>query len=52
MAVPLPAGPAGGAGSDYLPQIFRMAGAFGSDDGWAVLLVDVTRLRRKPEAGK
>ncbi len=37
-------------GGDYLPQIFRMAGAFGSEDGWAVLLVDVTRLRRKVEA--
>jgi signal transduction histidine kinase len=38
------------AGGDYLPQIFRMAGAFGADDGWAVLLVDITRLRRNVEA--
>ena len=35
---------------DYLPQIFRMAGAFGENDGWAVLLMDVTRLRRNVEA--
>ena len=38
------------AGDDYLPQVFRMAGAFGAGDGWAVLLVDVTRLRRNIEA--
>jgi signal transduction histidine kinase/HAMP domain-containing protein len=37
-------------GGDYLPQIFRMAGAFGAEDGWAVLLVDVTRMRRTDEA--
>ncbi|HEY8994274.1 MAG TPA: ATP-binding protein [Lacunisphaera sp.] len=36
-------------GDDYLPQVFRMAGAFGADDGWAVLLVDVTRLRQDIE---
>ena len=43
--------PAGAAiGGDYLPQIFRMSGAFGAEDGWAVLLVDVTRLRRNVEA--
>jgi signal transduction histidine kinase len=43
--------PAGGeGGDDYLPQVFRMAGAFGSSDGWAVLLVNVTRLRRNIEA--
>ncbi len=47
-AVRLP-GADGSAGEDYLPQIFRMAGAFGSDDGWAVLLLDVTRLRRNVE---
>jgi NtrC-family two-component system sensor histidine kinase KinB len=41
---------AGGPGEDYLPQIFRMTGAFGADDGWAVLLMDVTRLRRSVEA--
>ena len=34
----------------YLPQIFRLAGAFGTRDGWAVLLVEVTRLRRNLEA--
>jgi NtrC-family two-component system sensor histidine kinase KinB len=36
-------------GEDYLPQVFRMAGAFGADDGWAVLLVAVTRLRENIE---
>ncbi len=45
-----PAGAGAAAGGDYLPQIFRMAGAFGAEDGWAVLLVDVTRLRRNDEA--
>jgi len=45
-----PVGTGAAAGGDYLPQIFRMAGAFGADDGWAVLLVDVTRLRRNDEA--
>lgn len=40
----------GGTGDDYLPQIFRMSGAFGAEDGWAVLLMDVTRLRRNVEA--
>ncbi|MBL9214905.1 MAG: HAMP domain-containing protein, partial [Opitutaceae bacterium] len=48
-AVHLPV-PGAVAGDAYLPQIFRMAGAFGADDGWAVLLVDVTRLRRNDEA--
>lgn len=38
------------SGGDYLPQIFRMAGAFDTDDGWAVLLVDITRLRKNVEA--
>ena len=42
--------PEAGESGDYLPQIFRMAGAFGADDGWAVLLMDVTRLRRNVEA--
>ncbi len=44
------AGAEGSPGDDYLPQIFRMAGAFGADDGWAVLLMDITRLRRNVEA--
>lgn len=48
-AVRLP-GAEGGPGEDYLPQIFRMAGAFGEADGWAVLLMDITRLRRSVEA--
>ena len=38
------------SGGDYLPLIFRMAGVFGKEDGWAALLVDVTRLRRNDEA--
>jgi signal transduction histidine kinase/HAMP domain-containing protein len=48
-AVRLP-GAEGSTGDDYLPQIFRMAGAFGAEDGWAVLLMDITRLRRNVEA--
>jgi NtrC-family two-component system sensor histidine kinase KinB len=40
----------GATEADYLPQIFRMPGAFDGVDGWAVLLVDVTRLRRMDEA--
>ena len=28
----------GSLGGDYLPLIFRMAGVFGEEDGWAVLL--------------
>ena len=38
------------ADQTYLPQIFRLAGAFGARDGWAVLLVECTRLRRNVEA--
>jgi signal transduction histidine kinase/HAMP domain-containing protein len=45
-----PTGAGAPAGVDYLPQIFHMAGAFGAEDGWAVLLMDVTRLRRNDEA--
>lgn len=36
--------------ADYLPQVFRMPEAFDGADGWAVLLVDVTRLRRMDAA--
>ncbi len=46
--LPLPAGDA--VGSYFLPQVFRMKEADGRDDGWAVLLIDVTRLRRVDEA--
>jgi signal transduction histidine kinase/HAMP domain-containing protein len=46
----VPATAGGAEGGDYLPQIFRMTGAFGGEDGWAVLLVDITRLRRNDEA--
>ncbi|HET7537639.1 MAG TPA: ATP-binding protein [Candidatus Didemnitutus sp.] len=41
-------GPA--AEADYLAQTFQMPAAFGGKPGWAVLLVDVTRLRRMDEA--
>lgn len=34
----------------YLPQVFRLDDAHGGPHGWAVLLVDVTRLRRLDEA--
>ena len=34
----------------YLAQIFRLPGLFGAHDGWAVLLVEATRLRRNAEA--
>lgn len=34
----------------YLPQVFSLANAHGARDGWAVLLVDVTTLRRIDEA--
>ena len=34
----------------YLPQIFRINSEKGKRTGWAVLLVDVTRLRRLDEA--
>ena len=48
--VPNDAGTAGSLGGDSLPMIFLMAVVFGEEDGWAVLLVDVTRLRRNDEA--
>ncbi len=47
---PTETGPTVQPGRYYLPQVFRMAGAFGAGDGWAVLLVEVTRLRRNDEA--
>lgn len=34
----------------YLPQVFRLVGEHGGREGWAVLLVDVSRLRRLDEA--
>ncbi len=34
----------------YLPQVFRLVDAHGGREGWAVLLVDVTKLRRLDEA--
>ncbi|MEO6246803.1 MAG: ATP-binding protein [Opitutaceae bacterium] len=35
-----------GATPTYLPQVFRMAAAPGATPGWAVLLMDVTKLRQ------
>lgn len=46
--LPLPAGDP--VGSFFLPQVFRMQDSDGRDEGWAVLLVDVTRQRRVDEA--
>jgi NtrC-family two-component system sensor histidine kinase KinB len=43
IAVP---GAAPGATPTYLPQVFRMAAVPGAKTGWAVLLVDVTKLRQ------
>jgi NtrC-family two-component system sensor histidine kinase KinB len=37
-------------GADYLPQVFRMSSALNSGDAWAVLLVDVTRLRHSDDS--
>ncbi|MFT3781945.1 MAG: histidine kinase dimerization/phospho-acceptor domain-containing protein [Nibricoccus sp.] len=34
----------------YLPQIFRMAAAGGGTSGWAVLLMDVTKMRQFDQA--
>lgn len=34
----------------FLPQVFRMQTKAGTTDGWAVLLMDVTNLRRLDEA--
>ncbi len=35
-----------GTPATYLPQVFRMPGAAGAGEGWAVLLMDVTKLRQ------
>lgn len=45
VEIPLPDATTGQA-STYLPQVFRMASAPGVSAGWAVLLMDVTRLRQ------
>lgn len=34
----------------YLPQIFRLTDPHGAPEGWAVLLIDVTQLRRLDQA--
>lgn len=36
--------------SSFLPQVFRMRGEAGASEGWAVLLTDVTNLRRMDAA--
>jgi two-component system, NtrC family, sensor histidine kinase KinB len=45
VEIPLP-GATGGPTPTFLPQVFRMAAVPGTTAGWAVLLVDVTRLRQ------
>lgn len=50
-AVEIPIGDAtAGPVPTFLPQVFRMADVPGSTSGWAVLLVDVTRLRQFDQA--
>ena len=50
-AVRLPIGKNGSVTeADYLAQTFQMPAAFAGEQGWGVLLVDVTRLRRMDEA--
>lgn len=39
-----------GPGTAYLPQVFRLGDEPGLRGGWAVLLIDVTRLRQLDEA--
>ncbi len=45
VEVPVP-GAAGDPMPTYLPQVFRMAAVPGAKTGWAVLLVDVSKLRQ------
>ena len=40
----------GRGAASYLPQVFRLVDSHGGREGWAVLLVDVTKLRRLDEA--
>lgn len=49
VEIPLPP-PGTGPTPTYLPQVFRMTDVPGSTTGWAVLLVDVTRLRQFDQA--
>jgi NtrC-family two-component system sensor histidine kinase KinB len=49
VEIPLPDAPAGPTPT-YLPQVFRMAAAPGTISGWAVLLMDVTKLRQFDQA--
>jgi signal transduction histidine kinase len=45
VEIPLPNAPSE-APPTYLPQVFRMTAAPGASAGWAVLLMDVTKLRQ------
>lgn len=49
VEIPLP-DTTGGPTRTFLPQIFKMADAPGGLPGWAVLLVDVTKLRQLDQA--
>lgn len=49
-AVEIPLADTTGPVPTFLPQVFRMADVPGSTAGWAVLLVDVTRLRQFDQA--
>jgi len=49
VEITLPDSPADQSPS-YLPQVFRMAAAPGMPSGWAVLLMDVTKLRQFDQA--
>lgn len=49
VEIPLPDAPAGPTPT-YLPQVFRMAATPGTTAGWAVLLMDVTKLRQFDQA--
>ncbi len=49
VELPLPDAPAGPTPT-YLPQVFRMAADAGATPGWAVLLMDVTKLRQFDQA--
>jgi len=49
VEIPLPDAPVGPTPT-YLPQVFRMAATPGTTAGWAVLLMDVTKLRQFDQA--
>lgn len=49
VEIPLPDAPPGPTPT-FLPQVFRMAAAPGTTSGWAVLLMDATKLRQFDQA--